>query len=45
MLLVMQSDSDSACQDLFNDNNQLAVHYPVINNHAPAMAFLSQFVL
>lgn len=30
--------SDSACQDLFGDNNQLPVHYLVTNDCAPAMA-------
>lgn len=34
----MQSDSDSACQDLFSGNNQLAVHYLVTNDYAPAIA-------
>lgn len=38
MLLIMQSDSDSACQDLFSGNNQLAVHYLVTNDYAPAIA-------
>lgn len=38
VLLVTQSDSDSACQDLFSGNNQLAVHYLVTNDYAPAIA-------
>ena len=38
VFIVVKSDSDSACQDLFTDNNQLAIHYLVTNDCAPTMA-------